>query len=69
VPRCAGARALCQDGAHPLADHLALELREAEQDVQRQAVELPWCDLFGDDATLLAHGFRAWAGAFFLNDA
>lgn len=25
-----------------------------------------WCDLFGDDAALLANGFNAWAGAFFL---
>ncbi len=26
-----------------------------------------WCDLFGDDAALLANGFTGWAGAFFLN--
>jgi DNA repair protein RadD len=26
-----------------------------------------WCDLFGDDAALLANGFNAWGGAFFLN--
>ena len=26
-----------------------------------------WCDLFGDDAALMANGFSAWAGAFFLN--
>ncbi|OED43330.1 helicase [Chromatiales bacterium (ex Bugula neritina AB1)] len=26
-----------------------------------------WCDLFGDDAALMATGFEAWAGAFFLN--
>ena len=25
-----------------------------------------WCDLFGDDAALLAQGFTAWAGVFFL---
>jgi superfamily II DNA or RNA helicase len=25
-----------------------------------------WCDLFGDDAALMANGFNAWAGAFFL---
>jgi DNA repair protein RadD len=25
-----------------------------------------WCDLFGDDAALLAQGFNAWAGVFFL---
>lgn len=26
-----------------------------------------WCDLFGDDATLIANGFNAWGGVFFLN--
>jgi hypothetical protein len=26
-----------------------------------------WCDLFGDDAALLANGFSAWGGAFFLS--
>lgn len=26
-----------------------------------------WVDLFGDDAALLANGFNAWGGAFFLN--
>ena len=26
-----------------------------------------WCDLFGDDAALMANGFNAWSGAFFLN--
>ncbi|MBF0190249.1 MAG: DEAD/DEAH box helicase [Magnetococcales bacterium] len=26
-----------------------------------------WVDLFGDDAALLANGFTAWGGAFFLN--
>ena len=28
-----------------------------------------WCDLFGDDAALLANGFNGWAGVFFLNGA
>jgi len=26
-----------------------------------------WCDLFADDAALMATGFDAWAGVFFLN--
>ena len=26
-----------------------------------------WCDLFGDDAALVASGFAAWGGVFFLN--
>ena len=26
-----------------------------------------WCDLFGDDAALVANGFHAWGGIFFLN--
>lgn len=26
-----------------------------------------WCDLFGDDAALIANGFNAWAGIFFLH--
>ena len=25
-----------------------------------------WCDLFGDDAALMANGFNAWGGIFFL---
>lgn len=25
-----------------------------------------WCDLFGDGAALIAHGFNAWSGIFFL---
>jgi hypothetical protein len=25
-----------------------------------------WCDLFGDDAALVANGFNAWGGVFFL---
>ncbi|MGN7611919.1 DEAD/DEAH box helicase [Magnetococcales bacterium HHB-1] len=26
-----------------------------------------WCDLFGDDAAMVANGFNAWGGVFFLN--
>jgi uncharacterized protein YjiS (DUF1127 family) len=26
-----------------------------------------WCDLFGDDAALVANGFHAWGGIFFLH--
>ena len=26
-----------------------------------------WCDLFGDDAALVANGFHSWGGIFFLN--
>ena len=26
-----------------------------------------WCDLFGDDAALVANGFHGWGGVFFLN--
>jgi DNA repair protein RadD len=26
-----------------------------------------WVDLFGDDAALMANGFKAWSGIFFLN--
>jgi DNA repair protein RadD len=26
-----------------------------------------WCDLFGDDAALIANGFNAWGGIFFLH--
>ena len=26
-----------------------------------------WCDLFVDDAALIANGFHAWGGIFFLN--
>jgi len=27
-----------------------------------------WCDLFGDDAALIANGFTAWGGIFFFGD-
>ena len=32
-----------------------------------QRSSFQWCDLFGDDAALVAGGFTAWAGVFFLS--
>jgi superfamily II DNA or RNA helicase len=45
----------------PLADFVMTEL-----DLLKRS-SFQWCDLFGDDAALLANGFHGWAGAFFMN--
>ena len=37
-----------------------------EIDLLRQSSFL-WCDLFGDDGSLMATGFNAWAGVFYLD--
>lgn len=48
------------DGA-PLADFIMSEI-----DLLNRSNFL-WCDLFGDDAALVATGFGSWGGIFFLN--
>jgi hypothetical protein len=48
-------------GDIPLSDFVMFEIDLLKRSSFR------WCDLFGDDAALMANGFSAWAGAFFLN--
>jgi DNA repair protein RadD len=45
----------------PLSDFIMTEI-----DLLKRS-SFQWCDLYGDDAALMANGFTAWAGAFFLN--
>ena len=45
----------------PLGDFVMTEI-----DLLKRSSFL-WCDLFGDDAALVASGFNAWGGVFFLN--
>ena len=45
----------------PLGDFVMTEI-----DLLRQSSFL-WCDLFGDDGSLMATGFNAWAGVFYLD--
>ena len=44
----------------PIANFIMTEL-----DLLKRS-SFQWCDLFGDEAALLANGFNAWGGAFFL---
>lgn len=52
-----------RERAAPLSDFVMTELDL----LKRSAFQ--WCDLFGDDAALLANGFHGWAGIFFLEGA
>jgi DNA repair protein RadD len=45
----------------PLTDFLMTEI-----DLLKRS-SFQWCDLFGDNAALVAHGFVGWGGIFFLN--
>ena len=47
--------------AVPLSDFIMTEIDLLKRSSFR------WCDLFGDDAALVASGFNAWGGVFFLN--
>ena len=40
----------------------------SEIDLLTQRSNFEWCDIFGDSAALMASGFNAFAGIFFLND-
>jgi superfamily II DNA or RNA helicase len=54
----------CDDGddaPQPLGDFVMSEI-----DLLKRS-SFKWCDLFGEDAALVATGFTAWAGVFFLN--
>ncbi|KQY13200.1 DEAD/DEAH box helicase [Rhizobium sp. Root482] len=46
--------------AAPLGDFVMSEIDLLKRSSFR------WCDLFGDDAALVANGFNAWGGVFFL---
>jgi len=50
-----------RDPAEPLGQFIMAEIDL----LKRSSFE--WVDLFGDDAALVANGFHAWAGVFFLN--
>ena len=47
--------------ATPLGDFVMTEIDLLKRSSFR------WCDLFGDDAALVASGFNAWGGVFFLH--
>jgi superfamily II DNA or RNA helicase len=49
------------EGTPPLGDFIMSEIDLLKRSSFR------WCDLFGDDAALVANGFNAWGGVFFLN--
>ena len=54
----------CDDGGdepQPLGDFVMSEI-----DLLKRS-SFKWCDIFSDDAALVATGFTAWAGVFFLN--
>ena len=64
--RCRNARSAVTSGAAaattaPLSDFIMSEIDL----LKRSSFE--WCDIFGDGAALVANGFNAWAGIFFLN--
>ncbi len=50
-----------RDGAEPLDTIVMTEL-----DLLKRS-SFAWVDLFGDDAALMANGFNAWGGIFFLD--
>jgi superfamily II DNA or RNA helicase len=61
-PLCGFVFDAVEDGGDiPLSDFVMSEIDLLKRSSFR------WCDLFGDDAALMANGFSAWAGAFFLN--
>lgn len=52
-------------GEAPVGDALS-DFVMSEIDLLKRS-SFRWCDLFGDDAALIANGFKAWSGIFFLN--
>jgi len=52
---------LPREGAEPIDSFVMTELDLLERS------SFAWVDLFGDDAALMANGFRAWGGVFFLD--
>ncbi len=50
-----------EETRHQISDFVMTEI-----DLLKRS-NFAWCDLFGDDCALLATGFKAWAGVFFLS--
>ncbi len=48
-----------KEGQQPISDFVMSEV-----DLLKRS-SFQWCDLFGDDAALVANGFNAWSGIFF----
>jgi hypothetical protein len=53
-------------GSEAADDALLDQFAMTELDLLQRS-NFRWVDLFGDDAALIANGFDAWAGIFFLN--
>jgi hypothetical protein len=60
-PLCGHAFTPSSKAAVPLADFVMTEI-----DLLKRS-SFQWCDLFGDDAALVANGFIGWAGIFCWN--
>ncbi|KAL3766076.1 hypothetical protein ACHAW5_007771 [Stephanodiscus triporus] len=63
-PICGHALEVGGHAAAPISDFIMIEI-----DIMLSRSSFQWCDLFGDEASLLANGFRGWAGIFLLNGA
>jgi hypothetical protein len=69
VPLSSMECALCGHVWERTTDSEKTELTEfvmSEVDLLKRS-SFRWCDLFGDDTALMATGFSAWAGVFYLN--
>jgi superfamily II DNA or RNA helicase len=60
-PLCGFVWERCDDGAEALTDFIMTEVDLLARSNFR------WCDLFGDDCALVATGFLAWGGVFYLS--
>lgn len=60
-PLCGHVFAPAGKAVMPLADFVMTEI-----DLLKRS-SFQWCDLFGDDAALVANGFHGWGGIFCLN--
>ncbi|MBU6140426.1 MAG: DEAD/DEAH box helicase [Proteobacteria bacterium] len=73
VPSASNSCPLCdyefaaRDEVDPLIGELSGFIM-SEIDLLTQRSNFEWCDIFGDGAALMASGFNAFAGIFFLND-
>jgi len=60
-PLCGHVWVIAQGKTRPITDFVMSEVDLLKRSSFR------WCDLFGDDAALVANGFHAWGGIFFLH--
>ena len=60
-PLCGYVWVIAQGKTRPITDFVMSEVDLLKRSSFR------WCDLFGDDAALVANGFHAWGGIFFLH--